>query len=154
MSSEIIWANGRKKPIPLDNAATELLLQLYGSEKYQALFNDKKSVKKHIWQGIAKKILDEGFNFGTDDVGVMGSKCDQKWRNLEKNYQEYIKRSFFTGKRGGIRQPAFYEEVHSIVGTRHANVPVRILDSAAPTEEEASTSTSSSTVGRRPLKDI
>lgn len=151
----------------MDIAANTELLSLYKSEKYSKQFNDRKSVKKYLWQSIGKELMRKGFNFGTIIISEIGEKCENKWKNLQRRYHEYnTKYANQTGGRGGVAKPDNYNEVHDILSVRDAENPKRVLNSAPNPKDSSSSPATSSTsvdiskpqissiVNRRPLKSL
>ncbi|XP_029162098.1 uncharacterized protein LOC114933666 [Nylanderia fulva] len=98
----------KSKPSLLDIAAIHDLIEIVGRKDIQMILNDKKTVKKKIWEKIGVE-LKEKYNFGTRDEG---SVCSQKWRNLESAVMHFLQNagagSFGNGKG---KKPAFYDEV-------------------------------------------
>lgn len=93
-----IWSS-KKKPTEQDNNATKYFLELRA--EYAAKFNDKKTHKQTIWQEIANKLKQKGFDLGSGGA----EKCRQKfWEHVQT-----------TGKEK-MNPPPFYEELHSILG--------------------------------------
>ncbi|XP_029169627.1 uncharacterized protein LOC114939493 [Nylanderia fulva] len=124
-SNEEIWVKNNK-PSPLDIAATHDLIEIVGRKDIQMILNDKKTVKKKIWEKIGVE-LKEKYNFGTRDEG---SVCSQKWRNLESAVMHFLQNAGAGSSGNGKgKKPAFYDEVFDIIKGKHKAKPVRLLDS-------------------------
>lgn len=67
-----------------------------------------------------------GYNVA-DDIKEGGNKCFQKWRNLEKSYQNYKARSLKTGN-GFMKAPPHYDILHCFMESKHKINPPSVLD--------------------------
>jgi len=127
-----IWVKNCGKPSLVDLQARDDIIALYGSEKYRALFNDKKSTKKKVWDAIAEDMKKKGYSFGGRDPGKV---CSQKWRNMEA---ETLKVMAAAGPKnsGGaaVKKPDYFEDICDIVKDKAKACPKNLLDSLeAPT---------------------
>ncbi|CAH1104333.1 unnamed protein product [Psylliodes chrysocephalus] len=104
-----IWSN-KGKPSEEDILATTKLLEIRGSNKYKQLFNDKKNPKNKLWKNVAMVMTENGF-------AVTAVKCQQKYLNLVKSYTNHVRHLHQTGE-GKKVPPPFYEEMHSIIGSK------------------------------------
>ncbi|XP_029161113.1 uncharacterized protein LOC114932869 [Nylanderia fulva] len=111
-SNKEIWVKNNK-PSPLDIAATHDLIEIVGRKDIQMILNDKKTVKKKIWEKIGVK-LKEKYNFGTRDEG---SVCSQKWRNLESAVMHFLQNGAGSSGNGKGKKPAFYDERYHLLIT-------------------------------------
>ncbi|XP_031335469.1 uncharacterized protein LOC116176167 [Photinus pyralis] len=128
-----IWSS-RGKPTDLDRRATEYMLELRNSAKFQTLFADKKTVKMSIWGKIAELLGSAGFPLNPKEGG---KKCYQKFQNLTKMYINFIKHVKTTG--GEAREPPpHYDLLHNILGDKHKITLGHIKDSLqlADTQDE------------------
>ncbi|CAL1677339.1 unnamed protein product [Lasius platythorax] len=107
-SNEEIWVKNNKPS--LDIAATHDLIEIVRRKDIQMVLNDKKTVKKKIWEKIGAE-LKEKYNFGIRDGG---SVCSQKWRNLESAVMNFLQNAGAGSSGNGKgKKPAFYDEASS-----------------------------------------
>lgn len=138
-SNEEIWVKNNK-PSLLDITATHDLIEIVGRKDIQMVLNDKKTVKKKIWEKIGAE-LKEKYNFGIRDEG---SVCSQKWGNLESAVMNFLQNAGAgSSGNGKIRKPAFYDEVFDIIKGKHKAKPKRLLDSWPLSEQASPTPTTS-----------
>lgn len=136
-SNEELWIKNNKSS-SLDIAATYDLIEIIGRKDIQMVLNDKKTVKKKIWEKIAAE-LKEKYSFGTRDEG---SVCSQKWRNLESAVINFLQNAGAGSSGNGKgKKPAFYDEVFDIIKEKHKAKPVRLLDSLTFSREASPTPT-------------
>ena len=64
---------------------------------------------------------------------VSGLKCDQKYRNLEQGYKDFIQYSKITGK-GKKKPPDFYDDMHALLSNKHSIRPVALIDTLVPSQ--------------------
>ncbi|KAL5246058.1 hypothetical protein ACI65C_013466 [Semiaphis heraclei] len=124
IENDFIWSS--KRPTSKDNEGTETFISIEISEEIQKKMVDKKTVKTKVWQTVYSKMKDAGFNVA-DDIKDGGNKCFQKWRNLEKSYQNHRARSLKTGN-GFMKAPAHYELLHCFMESKHKVNPPSVLD--------------------------
>ncbi|CAL1677340.1 unnamed protein product [Lasius platythorax] len=137
-SNEEIWVKNNKPS--LDIAATHDLIEIVRRKDIQMVLNDKKTVKKKIWEKIGAE-LKEKYNFGIRDGG---SVCSQKWRNLESAVMNFLQNAGAGSSGNGKgKKPAFYDEVFDIIKGKHKAKPVCLLDSLPLSREASSTPTTS-----------
>jgi len=122
--TEFIWSS--KRPTSKDNEGTETFISIVISEEIQKKMVDKKTVKKKIWQIVYYKMKEAGY-LVSDEIIDGGNKCFQKWRNLEKSYQNHKARSMKTGN-GFMKAPAHYEILHCFMESKHKINPPSVLD--------------------------
>lgn len=138
-SNEEIWVKNNK-PSSLDIAATHDLIEIVGRKDIQIVLNDKKTVKKKIWEKIGAE-LKEKYNFGIRDEG---SACSQKWRNLENAVMNFLQNAGAGSSGNGKgKKLAFYDEVFDIIKGKHKAKPVRLLDSLPLSRETSPIPTTS-----------
>jgi len=89
------------------------------------MFN-KNKVKTKVWQTVYSKMKEAGYNVAAD-IKKGGNKCIQKWRNLEKSYQNHKARSLKTGN-GCMKAPPHYEILHCFIESKHKINPPSVLD--------------------------
>lgn len=65
----------------------------------------------HLWTSIAEILESNNFKLGCNG----GERCRQKFANLTKAYQKYIKNQKTTGA-AFMEQPPFFDEIHLILG--------------------------------------
>ena len=65
---------------------------------------DKLTKVKNVWTTITQGV--QAFY-----PSVTGQRCDQKWRNLKKQYKKYVDNQGKTG-RGRIVKPDFFDEIN------------------------------------------
>ncbi|KAB0790404.1 hypothetical protein PPYR_15236 [Photinus pyralis] len=103
--------------------------------KYAKSFDDKKTNKTSLWSKIAKELNDNGYTVGEGKEGA--EKCRQKFANLQRQYishRDHMKRTGENTK----DPPAFFDEMHGILGAKHKVDPEYVLDSSnisAPSSE-------------------
>lgn len=107
--SELIWSH--RRPTENDYNATEYFLQLRSSEKYKALFGDKKFGKYKLWSEIAEEMNNAGFYVGEGREAA--ERCRQKFSNLEKGFLNYMK-LVKSGNRNK-NPPQFYDLLYNLV---------------------------------------
>ena len=118
-----VWSNDKSESGRVrDEAATRMLLEILSKEKYQELFKDSKTKKASVWNQVAADMIEAGFPLNTDSKSA-GQKCDQKYRNLERQYKDFVQHSKTTGK-GRREKPEFYDEIHALCGGKHTVKPV------------------------------
>lgn len=89
--------------------------------------NDKMHCKKKIWNDIAIEMQNSGYLMNYN--GTKGAdKCHQRWRNLEKMYRGHYRYMKSTGT-GKKKPPKYFDEMHDLIGEKHSNQPVNLLDS-------------------------
>ncbi|CAH1105934.1 unnamed protein product [Psylliodes chrysocephalus] len=101
-----------KKPTERDIETTKVLLTL--RQRDFRLFDDKKTSKRKLWNEIADTLKQYGFNVGPN----RGERRRQKFSNLIKSYISYVKNQTVTGAERNDNIPPFYEELHSILGSK------------------------------------
>jgi len=94
--------------------------------KYKKKMVDKKTVKTKVWQTVYSKMKEAGYNVA-DNIKEGGNKCFQKWRNLEKSYQNHKARSLKTGN-GFMKAPPHYDILHCFMESKHKINPPSVLD--------------------------
>lgn len=81
-----VWNTTR--PRPIDHQATEEFIKVVMNEKIQHLLKDKRTPKTKVWKQVYDKMMLLGFRV-CQLFTEGGIKCNQKWRNLEKNYVDF-----------------------------------------------------------------
>ena len=84
--------------------------------------NDRSTGKETIWKEVAEKFCNSR---------ITALRCSQKWANLEKIYNNYIKSQKQTGE-GRKKPPPYFDEVDSILRGKHKIFPPLVLDSETP----------------------
>lgn len=125
ISNDEIWCS--RKPKPQDVKATEDLLNIIKLEGIQKQLLDKKTPKYKVWEKIALKLQEDHGYVVSKSLKDSGMKCHQKWRNLEKAYMAFIQNSKKTGT-GKTKTPAYFDLLHSILGSKHKVKPAILLD--------------------------
>ncbi|XP_019884153.2 uncharacterized protein LOC105254758 [Camponotus floridanus] len=106
-SNEEIWVKNNR-PSPLDTTATHDLNEIVGRKDIQMVLNDKKTVKKKIWEKIGAE-LKEKYNFGIRDEGSVSRS--QKWCNLENAVMNFLQNADASSSGNEkVKKPAFYDE--------------------------------------------
>ncbi|CAG9762663.1 unnamed protein product [Ceutorhynchus assimilis] len=89
--NKMVWVS--MKPSGTDIAATELFLQF--RKDLSDKFDDKKTVKSHLWSMIASKLNDAGYNVGdrregaeSQMHGILGKKDKVYPQNLQDSLDE------------------------------------------------------------------
>lgn len=116
----LVWNTTR--PRSIDHEATEFFIKLVKNDEIQSLLKDKKT------QRVYEEMLQKGYRVA-DTVKEGGSKCNQKWRNLEKNYSDFIINA--SPKASGISRkdtPPYYDLLHTILANKHTVKPPIVLD--------------------------
>jgi len=121
-----VWNTTR--PRPIDHRATEEFIKLVMSEDIQHLLKDKRTPKTKVWKQVYDKMILLGFRVCQSSIEG-GIKCNQKWRNLEKNYIDFKKNAGpkSTGK-GRKDPPPYYNLLHSAFAEKHTVKPPVVLD--------------------------
>lgn len=85
------------------------------------------SKKKKIWIDIAKEMQNNNHLVNYNRTKCT-DKCHQRWRNLEKMYHGHCRymKSNGTGKKKPVK---YFDEMHDLIGEKHSNKPVNLLDS-------------------------
>lgn len=130
-----VWSNdktteGRSR----DREAVVKLLEIISSEHHQKLLKDIKK-RKTAWELIASEMLAAGIFLGSE--GKAAQKCDQKYRNLKRQYKSYIHRVSVTGREH--KRPEYYDDLHSFFSSQNnsllSDVPqLAETDSVVPPE--------------------
>lgn len=98
------------------------------SESIQNLLKDKRTHKTKVWQQVHEEMVKLGFRVyeSSKDGGI---KCNQKWRNLEKNYVDFKRNAGpkSTGK-GRKDPPPYYNLLHAAFSDKHTVNPPVVLD--------------------------
>ncbi|XP_038074046.1 uncharacterized protein LOC119742093 [Patiria miniata] len=131
VASKYVWTGnkseaGRKQ----DRAATFQLLDIVGSDKYRQMFRDDKTRKASIWKQVVVEMKNAGIKLD-DDNKTAAHKCDQKYRNLERQYKDFVQYMNTTGK-GKKSKPEYYEEMAALWGDKHTVRPVALVDTILP----------------------
>lgn len=129
MDTENIWS-WKGKPSERNTEATAMLLKIRGSESFKNRFNDKKTVKKKLWNEIAEDMQKAGFL-------VTAEKCQQKYLNLVKQYSNFVSTMKKTGQDRRI-PPTFYKELHEILGEKDKFTLSNVSDSLLISEDHVS----------------
>lgn len=82
-----------------------------------------------MWQKIANEINSK-FNLGENGA----ERCRQKFANLTKVYMTYIKNQKTTGS-GHVDAPAFFEEMHDILGSKDKCNPRFLVQSSMEVDQ-------------------
>jgi hypothetical protein len=135
----LLWRNKRKST-EKDVEATSYFLKL--REQYSKLFDDKKTNKTSIWIKISEELQQAGF-YLCENKREAAEKCRQKFANMQRQYLAYVNKVKTTGE-GKHEPPAFFDEMHGILGHKDKIQPQCLMDTEEPHEDQAS---SSSTTG-------
>ena len=95
-------------------AATKKLIALYA--EYQEEMENPRRKKILVWGKIAAQMVRGGFDPAYDK-----KRCQQKWRNLLRQYKNYKANRRSSGR--GRKTFSFYKEMDEVVGRRHDIVP-------------------------------
>ncbi|KAK4013582.1 hypothetical protein OUZ56_026135 [Daphnia magna] len=100
----ICWNNVRTaSQLKINAEATKVFLKIV--EHYWPRLCDSKTKNSGLWQEIAIKMLENGFQIKTPDPG---KSAQQKWNNLNKEYKKFVLAAKGTG--GGEDGNAAYPE--------------------------------------------
>lgn len=128
ISVSYIWSGDRSpEGKQADREATGRLIELLSESQFAEMLKDNKTKKSKVWHLIAQTLTDEGHVL-EKDKGVV--KVDQKYRNIERAYKDYVQYQSKTG-RGKKPQPEFYEELHVLFGRKHTVNPPAVVDTNA-----------------------
>ncbi|XP_031329470.1 uncharacterized protein LOC116160417 [Photinus pyralis] len=133
---DVIWKSARNQT-QADINAIITFLTLRSSDKYDRLFNDKKTVKLKVWQMLAEAMNQEGFHVGNGKEAA--ERCRQKYHNLMKSYLQLTKNSK-TGTEGGKPLPPYFDLMHKLYGTKHSVNPTYTVDSLTGEQENENNS--------------
>ncbi|CAH1131031.1 unnamed protein product [Ceutorhynchus assimilis] len=122
-----VWVPHKK--MPRDIEATTALLTIRGRDEFQKKFKDKKHQKITLWRQIADELRESGFDIGQGKEGA--EKCRQKFCNLQKVYIAFRDNMKQTGS-SFQEKPAFFEEMHKILGEKDKVKPPFLVDSLTP----------------------
>ena len=122
-SVRYIWTEARAlREKEVDQSATLRLIEKVGTHLED--FGNNKTKKATIWKEIGETLLNEGFQLRSPGGPT---QCAQKYRNLERTYKDNFQYSQTTGK-GASSPPEFYEELHTLLSSKHTVHPVSLLD--------------------------
>ena len=95
------------------------------SNRIQEKMTDKTIRRKDMWREIAAEMDSKGYNLGD----VMEDKLNNKYKNLERTYKDFLQHMKSTGERRK-EPPMFYEKLHQLFGEKHKNLPVSVSDTS------------------------
>ena len=125
ISVSYIWSGDRSSAgKEADREATGRLIELLTDSKFSEMMKDNKTKKSKVWHQIAETLTNEGHML-EEEKGVI--KVDQKYRNLERAYKDFVQYQNKTGM-GKKPQPEFYDELHKLFGKKHTVNPPAIVD--------------------------
>jgi hypothetical protein len=84
-----------RHPDRRDVEASRAFLDLLQEDDVKTKLSDKVTRKASLWKTISRRMTDFGYNMGDDPV----KKVENKYRNLEKSYKEFLDNANTTGKR-------------------------------------------------------
>lgn len=106
------------------------------------LFSKVGYKKKSIWEKISASMKGFGYNF-------TGLQCEQKWKNITKNYRDTIDHNSKSGN--DKKECPFFKELNEVYGFRPNVTPVYLLDNNNNNEENSDNGDGDSTVIETPL---
>ncbi|XP_045028979.1 uncharacterized protein LOC123471526 isoform X1 [Daphnia magna] len=124
----ICWNNVRTaSQLKINAEATKVFLKIV--EHYWPRLCDSKTKNSGLWQEIAIKMLENGFQIKAPDPG---KSAQQKWNNLNKEYKKFVLAAKGTGGGEDVLdcKPPFFDEIEKILGKGNAAYPEYIGDSS------------------------
>lgn len=94
--------------------------------------------KKEMWVEIASQLMEEGFNFRSEETAW--EKVSQKWRNLERSYRVCVENMRKVNK--GFPPPGrgleFFEDLHFLLSAKYNTGDILTVDREEQDEDETS----------------
>ena len=133
-----VWAGLKSKEAKQrDKNATKKLIEIVSMDKIQEQLADKKLKKAVVWNEIGAMMKEAGF-----PMDNAGAKCNQKWRNLEFSYKDYMQNSS-TADGQKRKLPEYFELLQRILGEKHnfslsssLNLSDRLISSSLLDEQQ------------------
>ena len=125
-----------------------MFLDLLLEDDCQARLRDNTTRKKKVFAELAKVLQEAGFRLPSGADGI--NKVDQKYRNLERCYKNFVQYTKLTGVEKKDA-PEFYDQLHALFGTKHTVNPVSLCDSldtepVVPSSDDSTIDIATSTV--------
>lgn len=108
--SDFIWTTNY--PSSRDKEATKVFLELLKTPPFATILADKSARKAPLWEGIAYKMENMGYHVACNyQEGAV--RCHQKWRNMLRTYNAFIKRPFLSAESA----PYYFNDLQLLLAT-------------------------------------